>query len=598
MDFTNVYLGKSAQFYKIKKKITKKKISEVFKDISSEKIGGFLIRIIKEELVVNQEVILCSAVAYKIVSEPSFLDQTDIREEKYAFALIVEYDSAVAIIKKHVSSLEKKFSEFLDEFEYEKFTNFQGRNDPEYEKVTMSNMAISDAVIRSRAYEARRLNGILSSNSSSRSIPQSFRIKVQGDTITLTPNASRVTLRDKRSNLNEVVRWVMATVQEIKNLANKSEFINGFASPITLEEVVQKGFEPIALFINLDELDELIRSGNSASEIKVLRGGGEEAMSPLQMKRLFDCFKTPAKVVAGGTMVFKGKEVSGAVTLQKRVASFKSKITDNILLYIENEQCMSLTKYINTHKPFSIMFNTPKYAYFGRDCFEDKKLLNNLPAVLSIFNPNYDFSGVRSEKEKNEDRRYPPGIDKFPELSLFRKVEDLVCLPDGVTVCDDMNDEWADHIFFEPNANPPAISFIHSKFVKGESYGASSFHEVVAQGLKNIGRTFADTIEFREKHDRDWTGFYENTQITRVRGGKNWTDIENALNAITSNQNSVRKIVLATPFLKKSVLETQFNELAQTGTCRPHYIQLIWLINTFIGACKEYGVQPHILCNP
>jgi hypothetical protein len=137
-----------------------------------------------------------------------------------------------------------------------------------------------------------------------------------------------------------------------------------------------------------------------------------------------------------------------------------------------------------------------------------------------------------------------------------------------------------------------------SKFVKGESYGASSFHEVVAQGLKNIGRTFADTIEFREKYDRDWTGLYENTQITRVRGGKNWTDIESALNAITANQNSVRKIVLATPFLKKSVLETQFNELAKTGACRPHYIQLIWLINTFIGACKEYGVQPHILCNP
>ena len=598
MDFTNVYLGKSAQFYKVKKKLTKKKISEVFKDISSEKIGGFLLKIIKEEVIVNHEVALCSAVAYKIVSEPSFLDQTDIREEKYAFALVIECDLAVAIIKKHVSSLEKKFSDFLDEFEYEKFTNFQGRNDPEYEKVTMSNMAISDAVIRSRAYEARRLNGILSSNSSSRSIPQSFRIKVQGDTITLTPNASRVTLRDKRSNLNEVVKWVIATVQEINNLANKSDFINGFASPITLQEIVQKGFEPIALFINLDELDELIRSGNSASEIKVVRDGAEVPMSPLQMKRLFDCFRTPAKVVAGGAMVFKGTEVAGAITLQKRVASFKSKITDNILLYIENEQCMSLTRYINTHKPFSIMFNTPRYAYFGRECFEDKKLLNNLPSILSIFNPSYDFSGVRSEKEKNIDRRYSPDIDKFPEFSLFRKVEDLVCLPDGVTVCDDMNDEWADHIFFEPNANPPSISFIHSKFVKGESYGASSFHEVVAQGLKNIGRTFADNTEFREKHDRDWAGCYENTRITRIRGGKNWADIENALNVIASNQNSVRKIVLATPFLSKRALGDEFNDLAQTGTCRPHYIQLIWLINTFIGACKEYGVQPHILCNP
>ena len=462
----------------------------------------------------------------------------------------------------------------------------------------MNNMAISDAVIRSRAYEARRLNGILSSTSSSRSIPQSFRIKVQGDTITLTPNASRVTLRDKRSNLDEIVKWVIGTVQEINNLANRSEFINGFASPITLEEIVQKGFGPIALFVNLDELDELVRSGNSASEIKVLRSGVEEAMSAPQMNRLFDCFKAPAKILAGGKMVFKGQEVAGAVTLQKRVASFKSKITDNIIICLEGAPSISLTKYINTHKPFSIMFNTPRYAYFGRDCFEDKKLLNNLPSILSIFNAGFDFSGVLSEKEKGDDRKYPPGIDEFPELSLFRKVEDLVCQPTGVTVCDDMNDEWADHIFFEPNANPPAISFIHSKFVKGESYGASSFHEVVAQGLKNIGRTFADILEFKEKHDRDWTGFYENTQITRIRGGKNWIDIENALSAITANQNSVRKIVLATPFLKRDVLEAQFNELAQTGTCRPHYIQLIWLISTFIGACKEYGVQPHILCNP
>ena len=367
MDLTNVYLGKSAQFYKVKKKITKKKISEVFKYISSEKVGPVLIKVIKEAMVVDQKTVFCSAVAFKVVSEPSFLYQTNIQEEKYAFALIVECDSAVAIIRKHVFSLEKKFSEFLDEFEYEKFTNFQGRNDPEYEKVTVNNMAISDAVIRSRAYEARRLNGILSSTSSSRSIPQSFRIKVQGDTITLTPNASRVTLRDKRSDLNEIVKWVICTLQEINNLANRSEFINGFASPITLEEIVQKGFEPIALFVNLDELDELIRSGNSASIIKVSRGGIEEAMSAPQMNRLFDCFKAPAKILAGGKMVFKGQEVAGAVTLQKRVASFKSKITDNIIICIENEPSISLTKYINTQKPFSIMFNTPRYAYFGRD---------------------------------------------------------------------------------------------------------------------------------------------------------------------------------------------------------------------------------------
>lgn len=94
--------------------------------------------------------------------------------------------------------MEKALDGYLEEFDYERFTNFQGRNSPEYEKVTMNNMAISNAVIRSRSYEAFKLNGLLASNSSSRSIPQNFRIRVRGDTITLTPNSSRVTFRDKK----------------------------------------------------------------------------------------------------------------------------------------------------------------------------------------------------------------------------------------------------------------------------------------------------------------------------------------------------------------------------------------------------------------
>lgn len=120
----------------------------------------------------------------------------------------------------------------------------------------------------------------------------------------------------------------------------------------------------------------------------------------------------------------------------------------------------------------------------------------------------------------------------------------------------------------------------------------------MAQGLKNIGRVFSTLEDFKEKHDRDWNKNYENTNISRVRGGKVWSDLHSALTKIFDNQNSTRKIVLATPFISKSQLEIIFSELSLKGKCKPHHTQLIWLINTFISAGKDLGVQPHILCKP
>ena len=41
-------------------------------------------------------------------------------------------------------------------------------------------------------------------------------------------------------------------------------------------------------------------------------------------------------------------------------------------------------------------------------------------------------------------------------------------------------------------------------FTKKDTYGASAFHDVVAQALKNIGRTQAEKQLFKNKYDSEW----------------------------------------------------------------------------------------------
>jgi len=487
MDLYNLNLSKSAQFYKIKKKISKTKINEIFKELSEGRVGNPLFRIAKDELRTATEQVICSAIAFKELSEPPFLVGTAIQEEKYCFVLMVEYNDCVAITKRNVPYVEKALDGYLEEFDYERFTNFQGRNSPEYEKVTMNNMAISNAVIRSRSYEAFKLNGLLASNSSSRSIPQNFRIRVQGDTITLTPNSSRVTFRDKKTGVEEFSNWVISTIEEINDLTNASKFISEFAAPITLSDIQKKKIEPTAIFINLDELDETIRGGDGTSKLRINDGSTERDCTSEEISRLFNIFKHSISISSSKKLHLKGAELPAKITLNKKQVTFYSGVCEKISVEIKGEPPISLSKYINNTKPISIMFNSPEYAYFGRSCFQDKRLIPSLTSILSIFDEKYDFTGVNSEKEKQHKKGvkpFPDNISEFPVASLFRKIEDNYCKAPGITICDDMNDEWADHIYLEPDSSPLRSRLFMRNSLKRTVMGRVVFMRLWHRGLR------------------------------------------------------------------------------------------------------------------
>jgi hypothetical protein len=585
----NLSLSKNVQFYKLNKALTKKSVDDTFKEISNERVGNYLIneqRISHNTLGGNQ--IVYSLVSYRIDTEPSFLAGTAIKEQKYAYLLLVECDDALAILKKYVDSPEAHFSSFLDEFDYEKFCHFHGDKAPEYERVTMKNMSISNAVIRSRSLEAKSLNGILSSNSSSRSIPSNFRMKVGDESYTLTPSTSRVSHRDKKSAFDGLIDWVVLTKEEIKATTNQSEFLSNFASPVCLEDIFNLGFKVVAILIDLGEIESKVVNGSA-----VLTKSDNTQLDNNEINKLFNQLKSPL-LVEGNTLKVKGRALAGKVSYSKKLITIRNKLLESIIVSEGGVDSFTLGSYINKNKPFSAVFDSPNYSYYSKSSFEDKQLLNNIQSILKIFDDSYDFTGVLSEKEKP----HVANLTRFPSNSLFRKVEDLYCANHNVVICDDMNDEWADHIAIDSNSAIPSISFIHSKFTKKDTYGASAFHDVVAQALKNIGRTQADKQQFKKKYDNEWVRNYEGTHIRRVTGAQNWQAVELALDKVYQNPNSIKKIVLATPFLSKVKLTAELTKLEQGQKCKPHYVQLIWLINTFISSCKDLGVQAHILCKP
>lgn len=592
MNITNINLTKSAQIFTIKKKLTKESINAFFRKLKKE--GNFLLKETKKNITTANGVNAQYSIAvYKNHEEPSFLTNTSLLELKYCFILFIEIDDSLVVYKKNSESPEMKLKNYIEEYDYNKLCHFKGNDSPDYEKVSMNNMSLSNAVVRSRSYEAFRLNGIISNITTSRAIPRNFRMKVKDKIYTLTPNTCRITLKDKKTTLNDIVDWSKELIASV-NAGSKSEFISNFASPITLKEITDQGIDVSAIFIGLSDLEEDVLGSN---QIKILKFDNQD-IPDKKIKQLFRVFRSCLSIKHKTWVGTKFKKHI-RIALTVKSISLRSKLLDKISIKdITSHETLSLTQYINSNRLLSAVFTNPNYSYWASTCFEDKKLLNNLDNFLSYLSDSYDFNGVLSEKEKGDNGKYPDNLRSFPNTSLFYKIEEFFDNNNSIVICDDMGDEWADHIIIDNNKTSPSILFIHEKFTKKDSSGAGAFHEVVSQALKNIGRLYEPISSFKEKYNNKWKDNYENTDIKRIKKGEKWDDIEKALLTLNQSTLTTRQIVLATPFLDKDKIKKEFDKLKlkQPPKLKPYHIQLIWLLSTLISTCQDQGIKVTILC--
>lgn len=226
--------------------------------------------------------------------------------------------------------------------------------------------------------------------------------------------------------------------------------------------------------------------------------------------------------------------------------------------------------------------------YFMGRIYQVNPNTSDIKNVLYAIEEISDMANVKSEK--GNIKKHSKNFQKNSLFSLIEKIHKK----DNYIFCDDLGNEWADHITI--NNKKICISFIHSKYKEDISNSASNLHDIIGQAIKNLGNMHFSEGQFLKKKTK-FTNFYEDSQIPRIRKGK-INNLDSDLENLLRQHSLHRKCIIACPFLSKKNIEDEFNNFNSGKPVRGNIIQLLWILSSFIHAAKEIGVIPIIYCRP
>ncbi|MFZ6041152.1 hypothetical protein ACOV11_11745 [Vibrio natriegens] len=580
-------LTKNAHFYLPKNEITDDVIRSILEAASDNIEGGgsYLIDEFREEKFVDESQLnyVYSIKVFPSVRPVYFLDD-EIEDRIHAYIIIIEYTDHYAVLKKscsNISELIKDNFELIGSTELSRTFN----HDAEYQKMALRNMTISDRAMRARSYEAADLKGLLSTHSAGRSIPYYLKIR-QGASTKSISGTGRIVEASQRISIDNIALWVKEQVDLLAN-ASDNEFLEAFAKKVELEDVLAIT-TPNALLIESAQLSERIEKDSLLIKYKSKRGKTITVSNRVK-KKLFQELEKTFEVnshdeIIGHTTDAKIRRNPKTLTIQsKKLTSFR---------VVENGKEITLQRYIVKNGFYSITFADPKYMYFMGACFKDSSGISEINSILDILHPIEQMQQVTSEKGT-----FSADQVAFTDGSMFELIERLH-EEDDYVFCDDLGIEWADHITF--NLAEGCISFIHSKH-GDETTSASKLHDVVGQGIKNLGNMFFTHQQFIQRVEDKFNGLYSNnstqTQIHRVRKGDT-TYVDENLESLLKNYQLHRKCILSCSFMSKSSIETQFRKIQRGEPVQGHITQLLWIISSFAHAVRDMNAIPIIYCAP
>ncbi|ARB91235.1 hypothetical protein [Legionella longbeachae] len=586
MDIDTVILSQSAQFYKPREGVffNDLNIKEILDTASSNKKleADFLIDKFRAAHRCNGINCKVSIRVFLTEKKVFFLDDSQLKDQIYAFIVLIEVNDYLVILKKSCSSFKTTLERYFRNIEYKKMVDMIG-NTSSFKKLSLRNMSISNKALRSRSYEASDLIGVLSTHSAGSSIPYYFKIAEKGSVKSVTTSSSRVTEYSTRKTLDEIVFWANEQTKFLDQ-GRTNNFLKTFAKPIEIAQVLEIS-NPSAILIETDALFDALREEDS----EIFHINKDSKVIAKITPRLYDILKRKlSKVYEIENDVVKGVR-STKINRNKGTLSFDSFPLHRFKIKKE-DKLDSLQRYIINKGLFTICFDDPKYMYYMNFCFENVSGISEINSILEIFSPTQDLQKATTEKGEVKSNS-----TSFDENSVFSIVENIYINEDYL-FCDDLGTEWADHISF--NSSNPSINFIHSKYGK-ESTSASNLHEVVGQAIKNLGNMYFSPEGFINQKKAKFIKKYKDSKscIARVRRGDLKLVKEYLIN-IQKRPQLYRNCILVCSFLSYQELKTNFNKIQKKEKVRGHIMQLLWIISSFVHATKEMNIIPKIICKP
>ena len=544
---------------------------------------------------------LCSLLVFTYNADPTFVNYgqnpvpQDLVEKKAGYLLMIEISDYVVFIKKNANHM-ATFIDQLQPIDGETLSGIlisgQGTT---FQQVRIANMSTNANAMRNKTFEAEDLESTMAMFNANNSIISTVRLDDQQNGVcTLSVSTSRLSKFGAKKDIQDTLVWVDEIIDALENYQPRDNFLKRFALPVTWKK--EKGhLTPVSLLINKQELLNYV--GRNPTFYRMVNGQ-PTALTIAEQRLLL-------RLLARTYMLkrLSDKDYAcyfiGNLHLSIRAAGIGLKgqsVVNEILYEKEAGQYEKLITLINRLACFTISFDDYQYMFYGRRLYKNGQIVKDIEAIKATLIPLQALNASSSEKGDN----YTINDTEFHQNCVFRIVEDefaaSTCL-----VCDDLGNEWADHIA----VNGDTISFIHSKsnnMAGKTSLSASHFQDAIGQALKNIGYLNpTDDFLMAKRRNLANNATYnlnqQQTSIQRVRRGTA-QQFMNEIKRLRMSPNFTREVCLAVDFLSRQELIDAFDKIVEDIPFRQknYTVQLIWLLNAFISTCKDADLHCKIYC--
>lgn len=594
----NLILNENAYFYKkIKPGLLPKTLIETtFREASYDKMGKYLVKLIKKKQKINNKDIEYSICVFKYPKKPTFIveEVKEWEEVKLAYIVIIDFDKHLAISKRNISGIDE-LNEKVFPLDYKTISSLFIDDSTAFEKISMNNMNISDNVVRSKSIEAVDLKESISTFGLQSYILSNLRLSNEDDKISLSLGSSRINKFGKKSNLDFFILWADIIVDKIEKFKATENFLNSFATPLNFENE-NKTLKPIAVLLLLTKLyDEY--EANRIESTKLIFDETERDIDLIPiLNNISRLMEVKELVSKEGNNYFKIKNPfvnDLAVSINAKSITLRSQKLKNLIIKFTDETELSIIDFFNKTSSFIINFDRVELVYCHRKLFKDSRLLGNTEAFLSVFKTNSRLDNIKSEKGEVESYS-----TEFSKDSIFGFVENEFLSNSEFFICDDLGKEWADHIgLYENN-----ISFFHSKY-NDSKFSASDFQDIVGQAQKNLGNLSPSDNQWQMKKDfwkNEYVINHKTTKINRIRKGNSVDNAIEYFKNLRSLPNLTKKVYLVINFISKAELTDRLEKLKNNEKFkeRNEVIQILWFVSSLISSCNEVSAETYIICRP
>lgn len=550
-----------------------------------------------------------SAICFSHERDVSFLaPEANVVERVYGYMLIVEHGPYIAVFKSGLDLPSAFKTVHLGKVANERIERAIARQDAVFEKLRLRNMSISPLALRSKSLEARDLENSVATSSASRFIPQAYSVRRADGVYSATPTTGRISLRADRAGVEATVAWAIQISQLLQaNGGAVAGFIRNFARPIELASL-PSNVRPT--FVGIDTMglaDALFSADDGVRLIRAGANGAEELLQAEAQAILAALDQTFSVVLRRRVLEVRAEDgVTPIAALRIGVTRIGLRGLDLPLIADisvesrsrplgEDANAVSLSRYLDRENLFTVLFSDLALAYIDGALFRDEALVGGGAALLAHLRVDPSLAHTTSEKGD-----FAIGQVEFAQDCVFRSVVDTIADGDDVLLCDDLGDEWADFIGVSTQSSPAMISFYHAKH-GNQSLSASAFHESVGQAIKNLGRMGlpADMLPIKLA---GWADQYRNngvqTNIARMIRGGTPQEIAEKLDAVRTAPDALQRVFIVTSSLSRAQVEGVLASVVQGTAPSPHFVQLYWLLMSYLSACVEMGVRGYVVCRP